>query len=266
VATLIRWELRRMLARTRTHVGLGAAAALPILVTWALAHAAGRRHPVGFVGAVLNGFHVPLLALLTGGRLLLPLLTAVVGGDLVAGEAAEGTLRLLLLRPVRRGRLLAAKAVAALVYALLLPCAVAAAGLAAGGLAFGLGPMPTLSATLLPPARALLAVLAVVAFSWACLSCVAAWSLLFSVVSGGGVAAVAWTVAVLVVAEVVSHLPAFSFAAPYVFATYFDYAANLLRTPVDWPPVRQALAVLGLYAGALYVAAHAVFTRRDVLH
>src|SRR5688500_3839932 len=51
---------------------------------------------------------------------LLPLYVALVGGDLVAKEAEDGTLRMILSRPVSRFRLLVLKWVAGAIFAFLL--------------------------------------------------------------------------------------------------------------------------------------------------
>jgi ABC-2 type transport system permease protein len=61
---------------------------------------------------------------------LLPLYVALVGGDLVAKEAEDGTLRMILSRPVSRLRLLVLKWLAGVVFSLVLVLALGAFGLA----------------------------------------------------------------------------------------------------------------------------------------
>src|SRR5437763_1822186 len=53
------------------------------------------------------------------GFLLLPLLIAILGSDIVSAESAEGTDKLLLTRPVRRWKVLAAKLVTLWIFATL---------------------------------------------------------------------------------------------------------------------------------------------------
>src|SRR5208282_4797572 len=62
--------------------------------------------------------------------LLMPLYVALVGGDLVAKEAEDGTLRMILSRPISRFRLLLVKWLAGVIFA-------AALVLALGGTALG---------------------------------------------------------------------------------------------------------------------------------
>jgi ABC-2 type transport system permease protein len=60
---------------------------------------------------------------------LLPLYVALIGGDLVAKEAEDGTLRMILSRPIGRARLLAVKWVAGAIFALALSLALGVLGL-----------------------------------------------------------------------------------------------------------------------------------------
>ena len=63
-----------------------------------------------------NGMYVPLAALAVLIPFMLPLAAAMVGGYMIAGEAELGTLRIILLRPVRRGAMLLTKWAAAMLY------------------------------------------------------------------------------------------------------------------------------------------------------
>ena len=73
-------------------------------------------------------------------RFLLVVVAATIAGDAVAGDAASGNLRYLLIRPVSRTKLLAAKAFVAgvLIWATTI---VTLAGLAAGLALFGVHPL-----------------------------------------------------------------------------------------------------------------------------
>src|SRR5205085_2602689 len=91
------------------------------------------------VGAVLqDGALYPAAALALVLPVFLPVAVAVVAGDSIAGEAATGTLRYLLVRPVGRTRLLVAKLASVTVYVLLVVLAVTFTAYATG--VFLLGP------------------------------------------------------------------------------------------------------------------------------
>ena len=71
---------------------------------------------------VTNGQLFPAAALALVLPVFLPITVAIVAGDAVAGEASAGTLRYLLVRPVGRLRLLAAKLVSVAVFVLRIAC------------------------------------------------------------------------------------------------------------------------------------------------
>jgi ABC-2 type transport system permease protein len=72
-----------------------------------------------------------------GSVLLLPLLVAVLGADLVSSEFSEGTVTLLLTRPVARWKVLLSKVVAMLLFTTLTILAAAVLSWGIAGLAFG---------------------------------------------------------------------------------------------------------------------------------
>src|SRR5438045_5538346 len=64
----------------------------------------------------ISALTVALIMLIPQIILLMPLYAALVGGDLVAKEAEDGTLRMILARPISRMRLLLVKWLAGLVF------------------------------------------------------------------------------------------------------------------------------------------------------
>ncbi len=87
----------------------------------------GPGHGPAFLSAVLNdGALYPAAAMAMVVPVFLPIAVAVLAGDSVAGEAAGGTLRYLLIRPVGRTRLLVAKLVSVTAFVLMAVVAVVA--------------------------------------------------------------------------------------------------------------------------------------------
>src|SRR4051794_12850379 len=116
-------ELRWVLGRPRTLVVLGVLALIPVLiavgVTLLAGSGAGRRGG-GLVGAIAgNGLVLPVASITLALALLLPMAVTTAAADAIAGEAASGTLRGLLLAPVGRLRLGLVKAFGVLVVATL---------------------------------------------------------------------------------------------------------------------------------------------------
>ena len=94
-----------------------------------------------------TGLAVPLVCLTFGAFWLIPLITALVAGDIVATEDQNGTLKTILTRSVERWHVFAGKTLAALTYAVAVLVLYVGSALLLGGLAFGFDPVTLLSGT-----------------------------------------------------------------------------------------------------------------------
>src|SRR5438552_2607881 len=162
---MLRVELVRALRRWRTYVFAVGLAGIPILMVVSLKLSStppppGPDAPLFLSQILANGLFAPLTAIALVQPFFLPLGAGLLSGDSIAGEASAGTLRYLLVRPVGRARLVLAKfgfvmleVTAGVVWVIMV-------GLVAGGIAYGLGPLPSLSGTTLGTAEALLRILA----------------------------------------------------------------------------------------------------------
>ena len=159
---MIRVELRKQIRRLRTYIGLGICVGLPVIITIALKVGGPPRERGGggaeegfFRLATKSGVNMPIAALSVMSMFLLPIVVMLFFGESVAGEAGWGTLRYLLVRPVKRGKLLRAKVAVASVLAIIGTVLVIAGGLAAGVAAFGWHPVITPSLVAFSPQAAL---------------------------------------------------------------------------------------------------------------
>jgi len=147
----LRREWIKLLYQRRSYLIWGGAVAIPFLIALALYLAGADPHggegPLFFQQVTRNGMFVALAALSALLPFLLPMAAAMVAGYMIAGEAELGTLRIVLLRPVRRGSFILTKWVMAMVYLAVGFGLMLAAGLLFGGIFFGLDPMITLSGT-----------------------------------------------------------------------------------------------------------------------
>ncbi len=142
---LIRTEFTKAARRTRTLVIALLLVGLPTLIVVAInAHGNRPERDNGeglFRLAQQSGLLVPAAVLTAMSGFLLVVIAGTFAGDSVAGDAAWGNLRYLLMRPVARGRLLVAKAFVAGVLIWVATIVVALAGLAAGVVLFGARPI-----------------------------------------------------------------------------------------------------------------------------
>ncbi len=140
---MIAVELRKLVLRPRVWLSILLLCAVPALVAILLS-ISDLAPPPGQGGAFLsavtsNGSLYPAAALAMVLPVFLPLAVAVYAGDAIAGESATGTLRYLLVRPVGRLRLLAAKLSALAVYIVLAMIIVVVFSLVIGIALFGVG-------------------------------------------------------------------------------------------------------------------------------
>jgi ABC-2 type transport system permease protein len=139
---LIRTEFTKAARRSRTLIIAALLIGLPTLIVVAINARGDRRHGADtgeglFRLAQQSGLLVPAAVLAVMSGFLLVVIAGTFAGDSVAGDAAWGNLRYLLMRPVPRGRLLVAKAFVAGVLIWVATIVVALSGLVAGVILFG---------------------------------------------------------------------------------------------------------------------------------
>ncbi|WP_402375616.1 ABC transporter permease [Isoptericola rhizosphaerae] len=267
-ARLLRSELRLVFGRVRNIVLLAGLAAVPVLVGIVLfvtqdSPVAGQGPP--FLDRVTgNGLFLVFAALVSCLPLLLPLCVAIVSGDAVAGEAAAGTLRYLLVVPVPRTRLLLVKAGAVLAFAVAAVAAIAVTGLVVGAVLFGVGDVTLLSGDTVPLAEGILRTLGVVGYVVLSLTGLVAVGLFLSTLTEVPVAAMASTVVVAIVSGVLDALPQLSAVHPWLLTHHWLDLGEFLRLQVDVPTVLGGLAVQGAWVAVFGALAWSRFTTADV--
>ena len=266
VGTILRWELRKLLAQKRTFLGLGAATIVPVIFVVALlADSNSNPEDLPFGTFVREtGLAIPLVCLSFGSFWLIPLITALVAGDIVATEDQNGTLKTILTRSVERWQVLAAKVIAALLYAAVALALFVGIALVLGGLAFGFNPVTLLSGTTVGVGRGLTLIAAgTLAYLMPVIG-IAAIALLLSTVTHNSAAAVVGTLMISILLQVLAALSVLDWLRPYLLSEQFNAWQGLLRDPADWDPVIRAGWVSAGYALPALLAALTAFVRRDV--
>jgi ABC-2 type transport system permease protein len=267
VGAVYRWELRKLLAQKRTFIGLGAAVAVPLIFVIALAADSGGGGPEGLPFAEYvreTGFAVPLVSLAFGAFWLLPLITALVAGDIVATEDHNGTLKTILTRSVERWHVFAGKVLAALTYTAVVLFSYVGIALVAGGLVWGFDPLTTLSGTEIGPSRALLLTAAGTLAYLLPMTAIAAIGVLLSTLTRNSAAAVVGTLMVSIFVQIIGSISALDALDPYLLSTQFNAWQGILREPTDWDPIVRSAWVCALYALPALGWSLTAFLRRDV--
>ena len=132
----LRNELWKLFGKKRTYIGFGAflLAQNAMLLAFRFTHWQRNMEQVlagnGYLARdYVSTLTVAVVMLIPQILLLMPLYAALVGGDLVAKEAEDGTLRMILSRPISRFRLLFVKWLAGLIFAAVLAIALGATAL-----------------------------------------------------------------------------------------------------------------------------------------
>lgn len=276
---MIRVELLKLVLSRRTWVTIALIDALPSLVAVLLALTAiGPRPGTGpaFLSAVLtDGTLFPLAALAIVLPLFLPIAVALTAGEAVAGEAQQGTLRYLLVRPVGRLRLLVAKLVVVMAFVLLTILVVAVTAYLLGVLLLGDGQVTTGAATGVASGtsvsgstmstpemigRTLLAL----GYAMICMLGVATIALFLSTVTDSPLGAALGTMAVLIGSTLLFTLDAADAVRDLLPTRYWLAFVDLFRDPILWRDVvRGVLLQLG-YVVVFFGAAWANFATKDV--
>ncbi|WP_253259457.1 ABC transporter permease [Subtercola boreus] len=261
-------ELAVLFRRRRTWVMLAALALIPVLVAVAvrLSSAGSSGRGPAFIGQISeNGLFVALVALTICIPLFLPLTVGVVAGDTIAGEASLGTLRYLLVSPVGRTRLLVVKFVAAMAFCLAATIMVVLAGVLIGAALFQIGPVTLLSGDTIGVGDALLRALLIAAYVTVSLLGLTAIGMFISTLTDVPVGAMAATVVISILAQVLDSLPQLDGLHPWLFSHYWLNFADLLRQPIEWSSFgSNALLQLG-YVVVFGALAYGRFASKDVL-
>jgi ABC-2 type transport system permease protein len=262
-----RWELRKLISQKRTYLGLGLAVVLPLIF---VVFEALRDHPHEHADNIFareltqSGLATAVLMLLFLSAFFLPLIAALVSGDIVAAEDGNGTLKTILTRSVNRGQVFGAKTLAAMTYAtfaLLLSTTVATVS---GVAAWGLHRIVTLSGSVVSASEGLLLVFAADAVYLIPLLTVVSFGVLLSTATRNSAAAVVGTIGLVIVLYIIAAIPGLEGIHPYLLTEQFQAWQGLMRTPTDWAPIGHSAWVCALYAAPSLVAAYLVFLRRDV--
>jgi ABC-2 type transport system permease protein len=210
----------------------------------------------GLIGAVAgNGLVLPVAAITAALALLLPLAVAMAAADALAGEAAHGTMRGLLLAPVGRLRLVGMKAFGVLVVATLAVLALAVVGVLAGLMVVGGadGQLVTLSGTTVGLGDALGRVALVTVWTVGQLAAVGAVALAVSALTEHPSVVLASVLGGLIVFGVLSAIPALDWLQPYLLTTGWTASVDVLRDPMPLDGLAEsslrALCYLAVGAG-----------------
>jgi len=273
----LRNELWKLFGKKRTYIGFGAflLSQNAMLLTFRFTH---WQHQVertlagnGYIAQeYISALTVALVMLIPQILLLMPLYTALVGGDLVAKEAEDGTLRMILSRPISRLRLLLVKWLAGLIFAGVLVLALGGTALLFARMWFPWKGMFVLSLfperifsvfgageglRLYVASHLLMSVDAAVVLSLA---------FMFSCFNMKPAAATILALSFLFVNLVMEHIPFFEQYQEWFLPYHMRMWLLTYASPVPWPRLLGSLGVLIAFNLTAFLIGAAGFQARDI--
>lgn len=271
-------EIQKIAARPRSYIGFVAITLIVSLIHFAL-YVDGKSY-LGFVtqnveqsflfeGNILNGNLVCFVILQTL-IIQIPLLIALVTGDLISGEAAMGTLRLLATKPVSRTNILMSKFVAGSLYTLVMLIWLGILALFLGLVIFGPGDLIVLKTEeviILQSGDVLWRFLTALCLAFLALTLVGALSLMLSCFTDNSIGPIITTMAIIILFTIVGtmEVPVFDTIKPYLFTSHMIVWRNLFEDPLPMEQIwTSVLALLAHIVTFLGVSVY-YFNRKDIL-
>jgi ABC-2 type transport system permease protein len=266
---LLGTELTVLFGRRRTWAMLAAVALIPILLAVALRLSSESVDPgegPPFLDRVTqNGLFVSFTAMVVAIPLFLPLTIGVVAGDTIAGEASLGTLRYLLVSPAGRIRLLLVKYAGAAAFCFVATLTLIVAGAVIGALLFPVGPVTLLSGDVISVPESAWRSVLVASYVSVSLLGLCAIGLFISTLTTVPVGAMAATVVVSVLSQILGVLPQLEWLHPWLFTHHWLGFAGLLSQPLDASAFADNALLQGGYLLVFGALAYGRFATKDIL-
>lgn len=269
-------ELWKLFGKKRTYIGfvMFLLAQNVIALVFKYTHASRPMQRMLEAGGQIAEHYISALTIATimlvpSAAFLLPLYVALIGGDLVAKEAEDGTLRMILCRPVSRVRLLMVKFLAGVVFSLLLVAALGVFGLAFSRMHFQWGGlfvwMPEQSIfSLFDPGTGLSRYLAghlMLVSEAASIMCLA---FMFSCFNIKPAAATILALSFVFVSFIMEHIPYFKEYQNWFFTHHLNLWQLVFAETIPWWRIMQSLSLLAGFNATFLIIGVAAFQVRDI--
>lgn len=271
----LRGELLKLFARKRTYIGFGAFLLVEIVLLGLLRLPGVQRsverllEGVGYeAGEYLSGLTLALLMLVWTIVLLGALYLSLVAGDLVSKEVEDGTMRMILCRPVSRVRVLLQKALASFLYTATLAVFISATALLLGILQGGTGGLFVFA-----PLEGVFAIfefwpglgryLLAQPFLILSLCTISAMGLFFSCLNAKPAAATILTLSILLVDSILKNIPYFESIRDWFLSAHMAAWVQIFQPRIHWIDLIEHYALLIAVDATFLVLGWLAFVRRD---
>lgn len=271
-------EFIKIASKPRSYLGFGAITLLVGVILFAMKMdglsfisfiTGSFEQTLSFEGNILNGNLIGFIIL----QMLvihIPLLIALVTGDLVSGEAAMGTIRLLLTKPVSRTNILLSKFVAGCVYTLIIILWFAFMAVVVAKILFGTGDLMVLNndgLVILQAPDVTWRFLSAFALAFLSLATIATLSIMLSCFSENSIGPIVATMAIIILFTIINTLDVqvFDSIRPFLFTTHMAAWRSFFSDPLPKREIIQSVVVLLAHIGIMLSIAIYKFNRKDIL-
>lgn len=270
-------ELIKILAKPRSYIGFIALTVLIGVILLAMKAdgdnfisfvTASFEQTLSFNGLILNG---NLIAFIILQMLIIhvPLLVALVTGDLVSGEAAMGTLRMMGTKPISRNSLLLSKFLAGAIYTFFLTVWLAFLSLIVGQFMFGTGDLIVLNSdglVIIPEYDIMWRYGLAFCLAYLSLLSIATMSICFSVFSDNSIGPIVSTMAVIILFTIIGSLDVstFDYIQPFLITTHMASWRSLFEIPVPYDAITDSIIILFVHIIGFTLLALWWFNKKDI--
>ena len=270
-------EFIKILSKPRSYLGVGALTLLIGIIIFAMKAdgksiisfvTASFEQTLTFNGHILNGYLIAFIIL----QMLIvhvPLLVALVTGDLIAGEAAMGTIRMLATKPISRTNIVLSKFIAGAAYTLFIIIWMGFLALFVSTALFGTGDVIVLNSdglVILPEADVLWRFGAGFCVAFLSLLTVSSLSICLSAFAENSIGPIVATMSIIILFTIIGSLDVtvFDSIKPYLFTTHMVSWRSFFEDPVPWSTIRQSVIILLAHNVVLVAISIVRFNKKDI--
>jgi ABC-2 type transport system permease protein len=270
-------EFVKILAKPRSYLGIGALTLLIGVILFAMKADGGSfisfvtasfEQTLSFNGNILNGNLIGFIIL----QMLIihiPLLVALVTGDLISGEAAMGTVRMLASKPISRTNIVLSKFIAGAVYTLVLTLWLGFLALIVAKWIFGTGDLIVLNSdglVILQEQDVMWRYGLAFMVAFLSLLTISTLSICLSAFADNSIGPIVSTMAIIILFTIIGSLDVsvFDSIKPYLFTTHMASWRSFFEDPIPMSKIIQSVVILLAHNVILVGIAIVKFNKKDI--
>lgn len=270
-------EFVKILAKPRSYIGIGALTLLILIILFAMKAdgssfisfvTSSFEQTLTFNGTILNGNLVAFIIL----QMLIvhiPLLVALVTGDLISGEAAMGTVRMLATKPISRTKIVISKFIAGAVYTFILTLWLIFLSLFVSKFIFGSGDLIVLNSeglVILKEQDILWRYGLSFIVAFLSLLTVSSVSICFSAFAENSIGPIVSTMAVIILFTIIGSMEVsvFQNIKPFLFTTHMASWRSFFEDPVPYSKIINSVIILLVHNILLVTISIIKFNKKDI--